>query len=209
METENRPESVVVVGSGVGGLTTANLLARMGFEVTVIERNSQAGGLMRSYVRGGVDCPVGVHYVSSLAPGEPLAQVYDYLGLTDRMTAERMGAGGIIDHYAFDDFAFDLPPGLEVFEDRLRQSFPGEGAQISAIMDKLSTAAHHISSLETILSSDPFGEIEMMQPSGRFMEELGCSRNLYEVMGVVDHPGGRLCGRLFALASLSDPGRRT
>lgn len=36
--------SVLIIGGGYGGLATANLFAKAGFEVTVIEKNSQLGG---------------------------------------------------------------------------------------------------------------------------------------------------------------------
>nr|MBP6085166.1 FAD-dependent oxidoreductase [Candidatus Gracilibacteria bacterium] len=35
---------VVIIGSGIGGLATANLLAKKGFAVTVLEKNEMVGG---------------------------------------------------------------------------------------------------------------------------------------------------------------------
>lgn len=48
-ESEKLPENgnsrrVVIIGAGVAGLTAAELLAKRGFEVTVIEKEKQAGG---------------------------------------------------------------------------------------------------------------------------------------------------------------------
>ncbi|HRS84043.1 MAG TPA: NAD(P)-binding protein, partial [Smithellaceae bacterium] len=56
----------VIIGSGVGGLSAGILLSLLGFRVTVVEKNNEPGGLMRSYLRRGIDCPVGVHYVGAL-----------------------------------------------------------------------------------------------------------------------------------------------
>ena len=35
---------IVIIGSGIGGLATANLLARDGYDVHVYEKNDQLGG---------------------------------------------------------------------------------------------------------------------------------------------------------------------
>ena len=37
-------QSVIIIGSGIGGLGAAALLAKSGYEVTVIEKNNTLGG---------------------------------------------------------------------------------------------------------------------------------------------------------------------
>ena len=51
-------DRVVVVGAGIGGLASAIHLAAMGFGVTVVERNKQAGGKLRQISIAGepIDC---------------------------------------------------------------------------------------------------------------------------------------------------------
>ena len=39
-----RVNSVIVIGAGIGGLTTAARLARAGYKVTLLEKNSRPGG---------------------------------------------------------------------------------------------------------------------------------------------------------------------
>ncbi|KAL0240978.1 hypothetical protein GEMRC1_006214 [Eukaryota sp. GEM-RC1] len=47
---ETRAERVAVVGSGPAGLSAASFLARIGFQVTVFEKNSFAGGLLATQI---------------------------------------------------------------------------------------------------------------------------------------------------------------
>ena len=49
-------KNVIDIGSGVGGLSTAILLAKKGYEVTVLEKNASFGG------RGGVFSAKGFQF---------------------------------------------------------------------------------------------------------------------------------------------------
>lgn len=73
--------NAVVIGSGMGGLLCASILARQGYKVTVLERGAQMGGCLQSFVRGGIRFDTGFHSVAGLAPGEPLHRIFEPLGL--------------------------------------------------------------------------------------------------------------------------------
>lgn len=51
----------IVIGSGIGGLTTAALLARVGKKVLVLEQHDQAGGCCHSFVDKGKSLATIVH----------------------------------------------------------------------------------------------------------------------------------------------------
>ena len=44
---------VVVIGSGIGGLSCAAILARYGIDVTVVESHSIVGGAAHAFERNG------------------------------------------------------------------------------------------------------------------------------------------------------------
>ena len=49
----------IVIGSGIGGLTTATVLAKSGQRVLVLEQHDQAGGCCHTYVDKGFEFDVG------------------------------------------------------------------------------------------------------------------------------------------------------
>ena len=74
-------KNIVIIGSGIGGLSAGILLAGLNYQVTIVEKNPLPGGLMRSYRRVGIDCPVGVHYVGALGENEPLGKMFSLMGI--------------------------------------------------------------------------------------------------------------------------------
>jgi len=183
----NRSDSqnALVIGSGVGGLTTAIILAQLGFRTTVIEKNHLPGGLMRGYTRKGLDCAVGVHYLGSLADGQVLRRLFDFLGVSDGIPVERMGTEGIIDRYIFEDFTFDLPDGFEAYEENLRNAFPDEQRQISVIMKSIRQHGEKINALNFLFSRQfDASMFESTKPYGEILSDLKCSPGLRAVLGI-------------------------
>ena len=183
----DHPEDVLVIGSGIGGLTTAIILLKLGCRVTVVEKNPLPGGLMRSYRRDGIDCPVGVHYLGALAEGQPLKRMFDYLGVAERIPLERMGSNGVIDRYIFDDFTFDLPEGIDAFAENLHRSFRGEGSRIEVVIRNLRDISARMNDLETLLPQPRDFEALMayMEPLGGLMTRLQCSPPLRRALGIM------------------------
>jgi len=179
------PGRILIIGAGVGGLTAGIILAKLGYPVTIAEKNIQAGGLMHNYRRRGFDCPVGVHYLGSLDSGQPLRRLWDYLGVTEKIPLERMGTSGPIDRYVFDDFHFDLPEGVPAFEENLMQAFPEEHTQIASVMAELTEVSGSFARLDMLLSPEGVPvSVESFSPMGEHLDRLGCSERLKSVLGV-------------------------
>ncbi|CAG0888764.1 unnamed protein product [Cyprideis torosa] len=61
----------IIIGSGIGGLTTAALLAKAGKRVLVLEQHDQAGGCCHTFVDKGFEFDVGVHYLGAVGCQTP------------------------------------------------------------------------------------------------------------------------------------------
>ncbi|XP_071803253.1 all-trans-retinol 13,14-reductase-like [Asterias amurensis] len=75
------PENLdaIVIGSGMGGLTTASLLARTGKKVLVLEQHDQAGGCCHVFREKGFEFDVGIHYIGEMANNTLAKVIVDQL----------------------------------------------------------------------------------------------------------------------------------
>ncbi|MGL5196484.1 MAG: phytoene desaturase family protein, partial [Chroococcales cyanobacterium] len=83
--SEEELTDIVVIGSGIGGLCCAALLAQYGFAVTVCESHSIPGGAAHGFCRNGYrfDSGPSLHSGLSDSPSaHPLKQVLDVIGET-------------------------------------------------------------------------------------------------------------------------------
>ncbi len=176
---------VIIIGAGLGGLTSAILLGQMGIKATVIERSPVPGGLLRSYARQGIDCAVGLHYFGPAGEGELLRQMFDILGVTDALQLHRLGTRGVLERYVFDDTAFDLPSTLPAFKEALLGLCPTENKAIDTVIEALQTMSQGLRLDEGgSLQSSPFSFAGLDQSMEEFLAAAGCSKKLHDILTV-------------------------
>ncbi len=132
------PWDAIVIGSGLGGLTTAALLARHAHrKVLVLERHYTAGGFTHVFHRPGYDWDVGVHYVGDVhRPGTLLRRLFDHLSDGELTWADM---GEVYDRIVIGDDEYPLPAGREAFRRAFHERFPRQTGAIDAYLDLLRT----------------------------------------------------------------------
>ena len=119
----------VVIGSGMGGLTAAALLARKaGKKVLVLERHYTAGGYTHSFDRPGYSWDVGVHYIGECGrPDAPGRAAFDYLSDGELKWAPMPD---VYDRAVIGGRVYEFPSGEERLRERLTGYFPAEEGAI-------------------------------------------------------------------------------
>ena len=118
---------VIIIGSGLGGLESAMILAKEGYKVCVLEKNQQFGGCLQTFKSDGVIFDTGVHYVGGLDEGQSLHQYFSYFDILDKLHYKRMDDGGF-EHISYDndEKIYKYGMGLQNFVDTLVKDFPEE-----------------------------------------------------------------------------------
>ncbi|HKN08249.1 MAG TPA: NAD(P)/FAD-dependent oxidoreductase [Pseudomonadota bacterium] len=129
----------IVIGSGIGGLTTAALLSKHASKkVLVLERHYTAGGYTHSFNRPGYSWDVGVHYIGDLQdPASPLRAAFD--NLTNGQL-EWAPMPDVYDRFVMGGRIFDFPTGLERLRACLKDYFPSEAAAIDGYLAAVQSA---------------------------------------------------------------------
>jgi all-trans-retinol 13,14-reductase len=174
-------KDVAIIGAGFGGLSTAIVLAKLGLRVTLVEAEAKPGGALRSYAREGVDCPVGVHYFGSAAPGELLGDFLDALEIRPALKLRRLGKSGVIDRFFFDDEIFDLPDSAPKLEATLAGRFPDAPAAVAFVMKICHYAMASLRTHATDLGEPP---LPMTRTAADVLAEMNLPKRLVDILAL-------------------------
>ena len=126
---------VIIIGSGIGGLTSAACLSKMGKKVLVLEQHYTAGGFTHSYARNGYEWDVGVHYIGDVGTKNTMTRkMFDFVSDNQLQWA---AMDDNYDRLYFGEEKFDLIAGKNNFINNLKSRFPKESKAIDEYMLRL------------------------------------------------------------------------
>lgn len=122
----NRNYDAIIIGSGIGSLTSAAILSRYNRKkVLLIEQSFNPGGQTQSFrSRGGFQWDTGLQYVGEMAQGQLGKTVFDYV--TEGTLQWRKITSPYEQFFFPNDSSYAMPDNPELFYKNLLEQFPQE-----------------------------------------------------------------------------------
>ncbi len=117
-------KNIVIIGGGLGGLTSGALLAKHGYKVTLLEQHNIVGGCATTFKRkGGFTCEVGLHEMDGVYSNPNIKNIFEQLDVYKNIEFIKPNEFFKINS-CFGEFV--MPDGVENAKNALKQKFPEE-----------------------------------------------------------------------------------
>lgn len=172
----------MVIGSGLGGLVSALILAKEGLKVCVLEKNNQYGGNLQTFSRDKLIFDTGVHYIGGLSEGQNLNHFFSYLEIMDDLELQKMDENGY-DKITFGDDNIEYPhaQGYKNFVEQLLHYFPDERASLEIYCQEIQEICNYFPRYN-VVGKDNYNEEILHLNTKRFIESITANEKLQAVL---------------------------
>lgn len=150
---------VIIIGSGLGGLSSGVILAKNGYDVTVLEQGIQVGGCLQCFTRCGAKFETGMHFIGSAAPGQTLDKLMRYLEIDKEVTLSQLNSQSY-DVVALDGKRYEFANGREAFIKKMATYFPNQYSNLVKYFDLIEEVAN-ASSLHSLKYAESDSALNM------------------------------------------------
>lgn len=145
---------VIVIGSGMGGLSTAAILAKEGKRVLVLEQHDIAGGNLHTFTEKGYEFDTGLHYVGGKI-GDKRSSTRKLMDYISDGTVEWEAMDDDYDVAISGDDEYRFCSGWTTLKERLKMAFSEEKESIDRYFDLVHHTAQHLFPLLLVLKMLP------------------------------------------------------
>ncbi|WP_223557684.1 phytoene desaturase family protein [Chryseobacterium lathyri] len=178
----NKKYDILVIGSGLGGLVSALILAKEGLKVCVLEKNNQYGGNLQTFSREKLIFDTGVHYLGGLSKGQNLHHFFSYLEIMDDLELHQMNEDGY-DKISFGEENIEYPhaQGYENFIEQLAAYFPNEKQNLESYCEEIQYVCAQFPRYQ-VIGKDSYNEEILHLNTKRFIESVTQDKKLQAVL---------------------------
>jgi len=156
---------VVIIGSGVGGLTAGALLSKAGLSVCVLEKEPHPGGYLAGFARKDFRFDTAIHWLNQYSEEGMVCRLFNVLGndYPKALTQKR------IRRFKGDDYEYLLTNNPDDLKEQWKKEFPEDAEGI----EKFFRAAKKVGG-----AFKNFGHIFRSEETMGFFEKISRKKNL-------------------------------
>lgn len=172
----------MVIGSGLGGLVSALILAKEGLKVCILEKNNQYGGNLQTFSRDKLIFDTGVHYIGGLSDGQNLNCFFSYLEIMNDLELQKMEIDGY-DKITFGNDSTEYPhaQGYKNFVDQLVKFFPDERQNLETYCQEIQEICNYFPRYN-VVGKENYNEEILHLNTKRFIESITSNGKLQAVL---------------------------
>jgi phytoene dehydrogenase-like protein len=141
---------VVVIGAGIGGLTSAALLSKAGLSVCVLEKEPRVGGYLAGFRRKHFIFDTAIHWLNQYGPGGLVDKLFEAIGSDHPRAVEQQR----IRRYKGEHFDYLLTNKPDTLRDQLIKDFPEDKKGIERLFLKARQIGRSFSNYNRIFRSE-------------------------------------------------------
>ena len=161
----------IIIGSGLGGLSTGVILAKNGYDVTIFEQAGQIGGCLQCFQRDGVKFETGMHFIGSLDDGKVLSNYLNYLEIKDKIVVDKLDENAY-DIVSLNGERFAFPNGREAFIDYFSRRFPDQRENLKRYYDLV----------EQVANLSPYRDLKLLDDDNFFKSNELLFKSINEIL---------------------------
>lgn len=176
---------VVIVGSGIAGLTAGAILVKKGKKVVIVEKQPNLGGALRQFTRKKISFDVGFHYTGCLGEEDILNLIWKYCDVLPEVSVLPFALDG------YDQFEFRGVEGTvrgyfcyKQLAAELKSHFPSEHIGIDTYFAAIQQICLEVPFYNTTLPLTPFLRGYKTNPSSlaAFLNSITGNRRLQAIL---------------------------
>ena len=145
----------IVIGSGIGGLTVAGLLAKSGRRVLVLERHDRAGGYAHGFKRKKYHFDAGVHLTSGCTDqgykgGQLIAKTLQALDVYEQVEFIEISPFA---HVSLPELMISLPLSIEQFIKQVSDEFPGQEIGLRSFLELSLNLTEQVAKADEVIAT--------------------------------------------------------